>query len=137
MFERILLAVDGSEHSEKTIPVVTDMGTRYGAAVTVLHVREHEMNWGSDVDIETSEEASQLVERVVRTLKDAGVDVRGEIPRVTIGSASQEILRFAKETNADLIVMGTRGLTDWSGLLLGSVAHKVLHMADCPVLLVR
>jgi nucleotide-binding universal stress UspA family protein len=49
----------------------------------------------------------------------------------------QEILRVATEVDADLIVMGTRGLTDWSGLLLGSVAHKVLHMAECPVLLVR
>jgi nucleotide-binding universal stress UspA family protein len=137
MFEQILLAVDGSEHSEKTIPIATDMATRYGAAVTVIHVREHEMNWGSDIDIETPEEATSLVERVTRTLKDAGIDARGEIRRVVIGLAAQEILNAAKDTDAQLIVMGTRGLTDWSGLLVGSVAHKVLHLAPCPVLLVR
>jgi nucleotide-binding universal stress UspA family protein len=39
--------------------------------------------------------------------------------------------------NADLIIIGSRGLTDWQGLLLGSVAHKVIHHATCPVLVVR
>jgi nucleotide-binding universal stress UspA family protein len=53
MFDRILLAVDGSEHSEKAVPVAKDLALRYGAALTVVHVREHELSWGSDVDAET------------------------------------------------------------------------------------
>ena len=51
MFEKILLAVDGSAHSSKTVGVAVDLATRYGAHVTVLHVREHERFEGSDVDL--------------------------------------------------------------------------------------
>ncbi len=44
---------------------------------------------------------------------------------------------MAKEEGAGLIVMGTRGLSDWDRLLMGSIAHKVVHLADIPVLIVR
>ena len=51
MFERILLAVDGSPKSEKTILIALDMAERYASAVTVVHVREYERYEGSDVDM--------------------------------------------------------------------------------------
>lgn len=137
MFERIVLAVDGSETSLKAVPVARETAERFGSEVTVLHVREHEFSWGSDIDLETPDEASELVDGIVRELKDGGVSARPEVRRVVLGLAPQEILRVADELDAQLIVMGTRGLTDWAGLLLGSVAHKVVHHATCPVLLVR
>ena len=137
MFERILLAVDGSETSLRTVPVTRETAVRFGAEVTVLHVREHEYSWGSDIDLETPDEATELVDGIVRQLKEEGVSARPEVRRVVLGLAPQEILRVAKDIDAQLIVMGTRGLTDWAGLLLGSVAHKVVHHATCPVLLVR
>ena len=137
MFERILLAVDGSETSLRAVPVTAETAQRFGAEVTVLHVREHEYSWGSDIDLETPDEATELVDGIVRQLKDDGVSARPEVRRVVLGLAPQEILSVAEEIDAQLIVMGTRGLTDWAGLLLGSVAHKVVHHATCPVLLVR
>jgi len=136
MFERILFAYDGSDESERAVPVVMDLARCGGASVTLLHVREHELGWGVDVDVETSGEASELVDGVVRRMKDEGVDVRGEIHRVVAGLVGHDILATAREVDAELIVIGSRGLSAWSGLL-GSVAHKVLHTGDRPVLVIR
>lgn len=137
MFERILLAVDGSEHSAKAVPVAADLARRYGGEVVVLHVREHELGWGADIDVETSREAIDLVDGIVRTLKDEGTNVRGEVVRVPLGQTPRAILEASKDERADLVVMGTRGLSDWGRLLMGSVAHKVVHLAEMPVLVVR
>ena len=137
MFERILLAVDGSEHSRRAVVVAGDMSRRYGGEVIVLHVREHELTWGADIDIETAAEARQLVDGVVRDLKDSGTNVRGEVVRVPLGQTPRAILDMAQEEAVGLIVMGTRGLSDWGRLLMGSVAHKIVHLAEVPVLVVR
>jgi nucleotide-binding universal stress UspA family protein len=137
MFERILLAVDGSEHSMKAVGVAGDLARRYGGEVIVLHVREHEITWGADIDIETADEARSLVDGVVRVLKDSGTNVRGEVVRVPLGQTPRAILDMATEEGSGLIVMGTRGLSDWGRLLMGSVAHKVVHLAEVPVLVVR
>jgi len=137
MFEKILLAVDGSEHSAKAVGVAGELARRYEGEVIVLHVREHEITWGADIDIETATEARALVDGVVRQLKDAAVNVRGEVVRVPLGQTPRAILDMTQEEGAGLIVMGTRGLSDWGRLLMGSVAHKVVHLAEVPVLVVR
>ncbi len=137
MFETILLAVDGSEHSAKAVPVAGDLARRYDGEVIVLHVREHEVSWGADIDVESAEEARVLVDQVLRQLKDEGTNARGEVVRVALGQTPRAILDMATDEGAGIIVMGTRGLSDWSRLLMGSVAHKVVHLAEVPVLVVR
>jgi nucleotide-binding universal stress UspA family protein len=137
MFERILLAVDGSEHSRRAVIVAGDLARRYEGEVIVLHAREHEVTWGTDVDVETPDEGRQLVDSVMRELKDEGTNVRGELVRVPLGQTPRAILDMAREEGVGLIVMGTRGLSDWGRLLMGSVAHKVVHLAEVPVLVVR
>ncbi|HSJ51540.1 MAG TPA: universal stress protein [Actinomycetota bacterium] len=137
MFERILLAVDGSEHSRRAVPVAAELAYRHGGEILVFHVREHEVALGVDVDAETPQEAMDLVDGIVRELKDLGVGVRGEIVRVPLGQTTRAILNATEDEEMDLIVLGTRGLSDWSRLLVGSVAHKVVHLAHVPVLVVR
>jgi nucleotide-binding universal stress UspA family protein len=137
MFERILVAVDGSPQSEKTIAVAVDLAQRYGAAVIVVHVREYERYEGSDVDLGPPIPAENLVAQTVARFEEAGVDVRGEIRRVSAGDTPQQIIEVAAATGADLIVLGSRGMTEWKSLLLGGVANKVVQHAACPVLLVR
>jgi nucleotide-binding universal stress UspA family protein len=137
MFEHIVLAVDGSTQSEKAIPVAAELAERSQGDVTVLHVREHVISWNVDVDLESPSEASELVDGIVRRLKDVGISALGEVRHAPAGLAPREILSTAAGVNADLIIIGSRGLTDWQGLLLGSVAHKVIHHATCPVLVVR
>lgn len=137
MFERILVAVDGSPQSEKTIVVAVDLARRYGSAVTIVHVREHERYEGSDVDLGPPIPAEELVNGVLARFRDGGVDAQGEIRRVSSGNTPQQIVEVAAESHADLIIMGSRGMTEWKSLLLGGVANKVVHHATCPVLLVR
>jgi nucleotide-binding universal stress UspA family protein len=137
MFERILVAVDGSSQSSKTILAGIDLAQRYGATVTVLHVREFEKYEGSDVDLGPPQDARSLVNEVVGRFSEAGIQATGEIRRVTPGLTSDEIVRVAEQADANLIVLGTRGMSEFRSIVLGGVANKVVHHAHCPVLLVR
>jgi len=137
VFERIVVAVDGSPRSEKTIAVAVDLAQRYGSAVIVLHVREYERYEGSDVDLGPPVPAEDLVAQTVARFEEVGVDAQGEIRRVSAGDTPEQIIEVAAATQADLIILGSRGMTEWKSLLLGGVANKVVHHATCPVLLVR
>lgn len=79
--------------------------------------------------------ADKVLAEAERTAKAAGVE---EI--VTIreeGDAADQILQCAKRVSADLIVMGTRGLSDLEGLLMGSVSHKVCQRSECSCISVK
>lgn len=137
MFETMLVAVDGSRQGGKTVPTAIDLATRYGSAVTVVHVREHAKYEGSDVDLGPDVQPEDLVNGVVEQFRSAGVEAVGEIRRVNPGQTPEQIVKVADDIGANLIVMGTRGWTEWKSLVLGGVANKVIHHAHCPVLLVR
>jgi nucleotide-binding universal stress UspA family protein len=136
-FERIVVAVDGSPRGAKTVDIAVGLAARYEATVTVVHVREYERYEGDDVDMGPPIRAEDLVEQTVRAFAEAGVDASGVIRRVRPNETAQQIVEVAEDARADLIVMGTRGMTEWKSLLLGGVANKVVHHASCPVLLVR
>jgi nucleotide-binding universal stress UspA family protein len=137
VFDRILLAVDGSARSEKTISIALDMAGRYASRVTVLHVREYERYEGSDVDMGPPISAEQLVDDVLSTFREGGVEASGAVRRVSSGDTPGQIVEVAEEAEADLIILGSRGMSEWKSLLLGGVASKVVSQAPCPVLLVR
>jgi nucleotide-binding universal stress UspA family protein len=137
MFRHILVAVDGSPQSGKTIPVGVDLAQKYGSTVTVMHAREYERYEGSDIDLGPPITAEALVDGVVRMFREAGVEAIGVIRRVRPGETPDQIIDVAKASGAELIVMGTRGMSEFKSLLLGGVANKVVHHSTCPVLLVR
>lgn len=137
MFERIVVAIDGSVESSKTLPVAVEMAQRFGSTVTVVHVREHAKYEGSDVDLGPEIAPEDLVEQAVARFTEQGIEARSEIRRVTPGDTPEQIVEVADEAEASLIIMGTRGMTEWRSMLLGGVANKVVHQAHCPVLLVR
>lgn len=137
MFERVLLAVDGSEHSARAAKVAGEFGSKFGAEVVVLHVRERMTGRASAFYLETVEDAHELVDQIVAELKDAGVSARGEVGHGSFGHSARVIVDAAKNEDAGIIVIGSRGLTDFGGLFLGSVAHKVLHLVEIPVVVVR
>jgi nucleotide-binding universal stress UspA family protein len=137
VFERILIAVDGSPKSEKTILMALDLAERYGSIVTIVHVREYERYEGSDVDLGPPIPAEELVNDVLARFRDKGIEATGEIRRVSSGNTPEQIVELAGAAEAELIVLGSRGMSEWKSLMLGGVANKVVQHATCPVLLVR
>jgi nucleotide-binding universal stress UspA family protein len=87
--------------------------------------------------VETNIEDAHIQDRVAAELKDGGVDVKTEEVTAFHGHIANRLIEAAERHQADVIVMGSRGLSDIKGMFLGSVTHKVLHMAECPVLVVR
>lgn len=139
MYDRILVAVDHSEISDRAVLAARDLAVLSQGEVWVLHLREREMGVKTGVltPDETTAEADAAVAAAVEVLTQTGVKARGEVRNTIFGYAAREIVNDAKEVDADVIVMGSRGRGDIAGLLLGSTAHKVIHLSDRPVLVVR
>ena len=136
MLDKILLAVDASDHARKAVPAAAELARAGSGRVRVLHVRELEFAPATVVG-GSPEEAQQLVDGVVEELEQAGVTVEGAVLNSTGGSPARAILEQAEDFGAGMVVLGSRGLSPLGGLLLGSVAHKVLQLSTCPVLVVR
>ena len=137
MFKNILVAIDGSDCSSNAVPTAIEVARRFHAKVHVLHVHEHDRGRASAFPLVTKENADQLVADAIGIVKAAGIDVRGEVRIGFIGQIPERIVEVAREQDTDLIVMGSRGLSDLAGVFLGSVTHGVIRLADAAVLIDR
>ena len=140
--KRIVCATDFSDASEAAIVEAQQLAAALGAEIVLLHVTSEAPLWSETVytpavrrvfEGQRAWAAAGLDARIV-ALAGAGVPARA---RVETGVAWEEILRVARDEQADLIVIGTHGRTGLNRLLLGSVAERVLREAWCPVLTVR
>jgi nucleotide-binding universal stress UspA family protein len=137
MYETLLVAVDHSEASDRAVGVARDLAKLLGANVVVLHLREREVRGRiGPLATEQEDEAEQQVNSAVAVIEAGGVSAHGVILETIYGHAARDIVEQAKERGASLIVMGSRGLTELASLVVGSTAHKVLHLADRPVVVV-
>jgi nucleotide-binding universal stress UspA family protein len=138
MNDKLLVALDHSAASERVLRAAKELATQLGAEVFVLHLRERElMGRTGVVATEESKEAQGQVDEAVAELKDAGLSAEGSVLNTLYGHAAREIVEQAKEHDVGIIVMGTRGHSEPESLVIGSTAHKVLHLADRPVLVIR
>ena len=137
MFTKLLLAVDGSEGSERAIEAAASLATYTGGEVKVLHLLEHERGRAGAYDLELPDDAKALVDDVVSRLHARGVKASGEASSATTGEVGRTIVDVATDADIDTIVVGSRGLTDTRALLLGSVAHDVIHEFRGCVLVAR
>ena len=139
MYEKILVAVDHSEVSTRALAAARELASLSHGEVWVLHLREREMmgKTGMMTSAESSDEAGAAVSDAVAELTQAGIKAHGVVRDTVFGYAAREIVSDAAGVGADVIVMGSRGRGDLAGLVLGSTAHKVIHLADRPVLVVR
>jgi nucleotide-binding universal stress UspA family protein len=137
MFDRILIAVDGSPYSEPAVSAAAEIATKFHSQAFVLHVREHDRGRAGAFPIETPQDALELVSGTVKTLRAAGITATGDVHGAVAGYAAKDIVDTARTQAADLIVMGSRGLSDIAGLFVGSVTHKVMQLTHIPVLVVR
>ena len=138
MYEKVLVAIDHSAASDRALAAAKELAALSKGEVWVMHVREREVipRMGL-VSTEEGGEAEDEVKAAVSALTEAGVTAHAEVVDVPFGRAGQEIVELAKQHDVGVIVMGSRGRSDLTGLVLGSTAHKVIHLADRPVLVVR
>jgi nucleotide-binding universal stress UspA family protein len=135
MFNRILVAHDGSSGSERVMPLALELARSGGAELVLAHVDEQSVGKGggslnaTDVDLQ-----SKLAKRADR-LTSEGVETSLEVRSVTLGGPAHALAAIADEVGADLIVAGTRGHSSVGGMLLGSVAQRLLQVAHQPVLI--
>lgn len=174
--QRIVVALDGSDHAEKALELASDLAGKYGAELVLLNVLSDKRL--SDAERHMAE--TEYLDDLAAAPEVAGV-LHGESPRDTVqrlvrgsslvthrardalgqrlmesarrkarengagkietvledGDPAETIVRVAQERHADLIVMGSRGLGGAKGLLMGSVSHKVGHLAECTCVTVK
>jgi nucleotide-binding universal stress UspA family protein len=137
MFKKILVAIDGSDYSRQVVPAAIEVARKFQSEVFVLHSNEHDRGRTVAYMTESPAEATTLVGTAVKQFHDAGITVKGELHEVAAGHVAKNIADTALELGSDLIVMGSRGLSDVQGLLLGSVTHKVMQLTHTAVLVIR
>lgn len=142
-FKRICCPIDFSDTARAAMQVAVDLTRRLGAELTLLHaypIPGYTFPDGSVVASpamleDLSEEADRHLEAWRREAESLG------LPSVAvakaIGDPAAEIVRFAREPGADLLVLGTHGRSGLEHALMGSIAERVLRKSACPVLTVR
>jgi nucleotide-binding universal stress UspA family protein len=135
--ESILVAVDGSEPSTRAVAVASHLAGRVEAEVVVLHVLRVAYSgaavWTPDM---SSRDAQALVDGAVEQVRAHGVQARGLVQEAPESQVAKEILAVADAQGAQLVVVGSRGLSRLASVVLGSTAYKILHLSDRPVLTV-
>ena len=135
---KIVLATDFSSFASETMDYATVLARDTGATVHLLHIVEdapHSADRGfSGYDAEGEVESAAEKQLASVKLRDDNVPM---VRKLVHGSPADAIVRYAKEENADLIVMGTHGHTGVMRVLLGSVAESVVRKAHCPVLTIK
>jgi nucleotide-binding universal stress UspA family protein len=137
MYEKILVAIDESEAADRVLTAARELAALAHGEIWILHLREREPSKFMAAANETTEDAQATVDSAVQKLTAAGITTAGTVRDAIFGYAAREIVAEAKNRDAGVIVMGSRGRGDLAGLLIGSTAHKVLHLTDRPVLVVR
>ena len=144
MFSKILVGVDGSTFSEKGLKTALELAKMYHGRLIILHVllRRFYAVTPSEAGVlattvfvkEIEAEGKEIMEKAESFVKDEDIDYEC---RVVQGVPAEEIVKVAQTEQVDLIVIGSRGLTEVRAFLLGSVSDKVSHHAKCPVLIVK
>jgi len=162
MISTILTPIDGSAHARAALDLGMDLAKTYDARLILLHVGMRNGNVPEDLYEAASQELAQAEQQgektgvhphlsrhlrvmeylghmVLRQAQQAAADrgIKNTDTVVDFGGAGERILHHSKRSSADLIVMGSRGYSELEGLFLGSVSHKVFHLAQCSCITVH
>ena len=157
--KNVLLATDGSEYSLYAINHLKECPLPRDASITIMHVLQPEMtmemlirSWPYGIDAlhpilsteidqsleERAKEEQHLGEKLLDSTIDRLSQLGFPLKKVLVrGDAATEILSYAEEHMIDLIIGGSRGLSQFQSWLLGSVSNKLTHYAECSVLIVK
>ncbi len=150
MAKNILVAVDGSEHSMKAVEVASGQALSMKAHLIVLHVMPEVgveripaalRRYAKGEHMATSDRgllesvANQVLHQAESRAREWGVSDLETL--LSVGDVAPQVLESVDRLGVDMVVLGSRGFSDLQGLLLGSVSHKVCHLAPCTCVLVR
>ena len=137
-FKRILLATDGSAESASAADAALSLAISSSAEVRVIHVWNLEVHHRHGFwDVEGRNEAEQLLVAILSRFRAAGVRADRELRRADSSHVADAVVGAARDFNADLVILGSRGLSDWESMVKRSVTHQLLSTLDCPLLVVR
>lgn len=138
MFEKILVATDGSEHGEKAAKIAIELAKLSGGTVTAIYVADTSRTSHLPDDMLLFsirelllKEGNEALDFVENQAKEAGVNFERALVE---GNPGEEIINYAKKNETDIIIMGSVGRTGMDKFLLGSVAEKVVRNSRIPVL---
>jgi nucleotide-binding universal stress UspA family protein len=145
MFARIVVGTDGSETARQAVREATELAKKTGASLGIVsafdpvptsRLREERLQAPSDIEhaVNPHEDVDAILAEAAREVGEAGVPIETFARQ---GEPADAILDVAEEQNADLIIVGNKGMTGAKRFLLGSVPNKVSHHAPCSVLIVR
>ena len=142
MFENILVAVDGSKHSDAAFDVTMDISQKYGSQVFVLHVFQGGTGPGTLVSPGFEDDMRAIGQQILDSYEAKVKERRDSLQKnvrmlLEMGDAAQKIMETASKIKCDLVLIGSRGRGGFKELLLGSISHKVTNHASCPVLVVK
>lgn len=151
MIKKILAAIDGSEHAWRALDLAADLAKQHGAQLIMLHVVPVEpisealraFAEAEQMPVEEEEGRYRLARMMGDQLtRSAEARVRDKglseiVGRTAEGKPADQILEVAGSEDVDMIVMGSRGVSDARALLLGSVSHKVANHAACTCVMVK
>jgi nucleotide-binding universal stress UspA family protein len=139
MFERILLAVDGSEHAFHAAKVAAELSRCMKSELRIVVAYDPIPPYLGEPNLQHAinarlDHAQEILKKAVETLGDVPAEIHTELIE---GNPAEAIIEVAATRASDVIVMGSRGLGRLAGLVLGSTSQKVVSHAPCPVLIVR
>lgn len=139
MFKRVLWATDGSEAADRALPLARTLAADGAGEMIIAHCEEHTMAGKGGPAYPRYPDEDELrskIDRQAAELSRDGVATKVLTTKITVGGAAHAIADTAADAGADVIVVGTRGHTPLTGLVIGSVTQRLLHLAPCPVVVV-
>jgi len=145
LYNKILVAVDGSEQAAKAALHGAELAVKLGADLILFHVVPTLPSYASispdqlgcvqhDGEEEFYKQGREILSRVKDELAAYEINISSEI---SVGHPADEICKMAIKCKCDLLIMGSRGLGQIKGYLMGSVSNRVCRLVDCPVLIMR
>lgn len=139
MYSKILLASDGSEHALRAAKAAIKLVTKDVSKITLLYILDPNklgkaQNGTKFDDAFINQKREEKLRKTEELLSKFGVDYQVKICE---GEPEAQIAKYANHHVHDVLIMGSRGLNAFQEMVMGSVSHKVMKLANCPVMVVK
>lgn len=136
MFNKAVVGMDGSKGAETAVSFALEMARRDGTEIVFVHVEEATIGKGGGPLRADEPEVKAALTQRANDLRSQGLKVGLVTTTVMLGGPAPAIIGVADEIGADLIIVGSRGHSSLAGIMLGSVAHRLVHLSNQAVLVV-